>query len=296
MKFENLEQCNEAFIAGHLSNDWARSITINETTYNVHGNRFNDIIPTITEKKNYVVVFSNINEGKLITESLVLVWAVNNKGHIVPAEVKHINYAKLSEADIGSNPNIIGDTSSVKFLSLPGSPALKGKVDTGADICSLHADKWAIQGDKVHFTCPKLSPNSLSLPLHNHQAVRSASGTQYRPVIELNIKLNDKIMQNVLFNLADRGDMEFPVLIGRNVLEKGKFLIDPSLKEELDWVYIEKLVEGIKAPETQTITESVSKQDIENVYKVLSESGLTFADIVSYIRTETIKTMEEIEY
>lgn len=295
MKFKNLEECNQGFITGNFHPQYDK-IIIDSTEYIFNGKLIPSLLEMIDDNKKTVISFVNFQKD-VITESLVFVWGKNQNNNICPLGIQLINHEeKIVEADIGSNPNIIGDTCPVKFLSLPGSPALNGKVDTGADICSLHADNWSIQGEKVHFKCPKLSPNMLSLPLQNHQAVRSASGVQYRPVIELNIKLNDKIMQNVLFNLADRGDMEFPVLIGRNVLEKGKFLIDPSLQEEVYWAKIKQLTENIVPPEFDLPSKIVSKDQIETILKLLTENKLTFSDIVSYIRTETIKTIEEIQY
>lgn len=131
--------------------------------------------------------------------------------------------------------NEIGSTVEVRFTNIPGSVPLKGKVDTGADVSSLHATEHHIHDGRVTFTCPELSTNKITVPLITQQTVKSSDGGQeYRPVIELNVKVNGKLLTNVEFNLNDRGNMKFPVLIGKNILIKGGFKIDPRLDESCD--------------------------------------------------------------
>jgi len=61
------------------------------------------------------------------------------------------------------------------------------------------------------------------------RVIKSASGIGLRPVIEVAIMLaGKKITSN--FNLADRSHMKYKILIGRNILRKEKFLIDPLKK------------------------------------------------------------------
>ncbi len=57
--------------------------------------------------------------------------------------------------------------------------------------------------------------------------VKSASGIGRRPLVKINIKIKDKIMEEE-FTLADRKHMKYPILIGQNILKKGNFLIDPN--------------------------------------------------------------------
>lgn len=213
----------------------------------------------------------------------------------------------INEAtNVQGNQNVIGDTATVRFTSLPGSGALKAKVDTGADLCSLHAEKWVINNNKVHFNCPKLSPNTLSLPLRDHQTVKSASGTQYRPVVELNIKVNDKLLSNIMFNITDRTGMDYPVLLGRNALEKGRFLIDPSLAEQIE---MDKppLDASVKEPDMEDVvddaeatapeqTGDLGDDKLKQIYDLMKDSDITFSDLIKYIRTQVTKTFEDIKY
>jgi len=59
--------------------------------------------------------------------------------------------------------------------------------------------------------------------------VISSHGKQSRPVVEAEVEIRNKKIKTS-FNVTDRKDMKYSVLIGRNVLNKG-FLIDPSKDE-----------------------------------------------------------------
>lgn len=125
----------------------------------------------------------------------------------------------------------IGTEAHVEVLNLHNAPALNAKVDTGATICSLHADQLQVDRTKqmVKFTNKELSPHVMSVPVATMSGVKSADGgMSYRPVILLNLRIKGKEIPNVEVNLNDREHMSHPFLIGHNALEKGKFIIDPS--------------------------------------------------------------------
>ena len=146
--------------------------------------------------------------------------------------------------------NVIGDSALIKITNFPSSRPLKGKVDTGATVSSLHADRWKLNRDtgKVEFVSKELSPNVITMDLADQHAIKTPDGgVEYRPVISLNIKVGEKLLTDVMFNLNDRGHMDFPILIGQNVLEKGKFLIDPRMNEsedeDIDWDTLREAIE-----------------------------------------------------
>ncbi len=57
--------------------------------------------------------------------------------------------------------------------------------------------------------------------------IRSANGVSLRPTIEATVIIaGEEITSN--FTLADRSHMKYKILIGRDILRQGKFLIDPS--------------------------------------------------------------------
>lgn len=110
-------------------------------------------------------------------------------------------------------------------LILPWNIRLTARIDTGAATTSLDARNLKMMGDLVEFRLPDPHGNQLiRLPLKSMRNVRSSSGQQQRPVVELTICLGGKKMA-VDVNLANRSHMAYPLLVGRNVLEQG-FLVD----------------------------------------------------------------------
>ena len=190
------------------------------------------------------------------------------------------------------NMNHIGPSVLMKITSLPQSPELKAKVDTGATMSSLHAERYTVKDGSVSFVCSHLSKNVMTLPLVTHQATKTADGgVENRPVIELNIRLNGKIIQSVHFNLNNRHGMEYPVLIGQNVLQKGKFLIDPSMVGEgvddefsVDWESLMEEIEPIMLAEDAKSDDSEFNQTAKDIVQLILESDMSLADIILHAR------------
>ena len=232
-----------------------------------------------------------------LNQWMIFLWGFV-KNRLVPYDVRTSTKARTNAGVITEgDDNDIGSTVEVKITNLPGSHPIKGKADTGADISSLHADAFQINRENgtVTFRCPDLSQNELTMHLVDHQAVKSSDGgTEYRPIIELNIKLNGRLVNGVLFNLNDRSHMEFPVLIGKNALVQGKFKIDPSLDEskeptdEIDWELLQEDVKNVQ-PYRKDITA------VQPIYNLLKESDLTFSDLIRYIRTDVTNVMEDLD-
>jgi len=312
MKFTNLEDLKNTFIEGKFKMD--DQITISGVPLN---KRYSPEIAVrdIFEKnfKGIVIYVVHQKDKDAAKEAgleqwVMFLWAgVGTR--VVPYDVRTITKARalgkriIEGLEKYEKPdNIIGSTVEVKITSLPGSTPIKGKVDTGATICSLHADNFKInRGENtITFKSPDLSSNELTVPLIDQQTVKSADGgSEYRPVIEFNIKVNGKIVNNVKFNLNDRSHMEFPMLVGRNALEGGKFLIDPRLDEdritnsaddgELNWDYIQEELS------LELYTEPQNSR-AEELYTLIKESDVSFADIVRHIRTDvTENIMEDLD-
>jgi hypothetical protein len=204
----------------------------------------------------------------------------------------------------------IGDVALLKIQLPSGVVALKGKVDTGAEISSLHVDGTPkIIGQTVQFFNRNASPNVIQAPLVDRQAVSSADGgTEYRPVIELDVEVNGKPVRKAMFNLNDRSEMEYPVLIGQNVLEKTNFLVNPKqdgIRESDDWLTEEELSE-LSEDDIMSVFENVDPkivvdqqadpEEIEKIYQALDEANITISDLFKHVRTKAIERFEDITY
>lgn len=88
---------------------------------------------------------------------------------------------------------------------------LIARIDSGATKSSL---------DKALAKRLKLVPKA------GTKTIKSSHGISRRKFVEIKIRLNKKILKGD-FTIADRAHMTYQVLIGQNLLKRGKFLIDP---------------------------------------------------------------------
>jgi len=109
------------------------------------------------------------------------------------------------------NKTIIGLIENISVLGKNNQKIdLLARIDTGATKSSI---------DK------KIAMDLELGPVIKTKLIRSAHGHSFRPVINVNIILEEKKLRGE-FSLADRKHMKYKVLIGQNILKKG-FLIDP---------------------------------------------------------------------
>ena len=218
---------------------------------------------------------------------------------------------------MNDNRAVIGDFVELRFTDLASSQFVRGKVDTGATICSLHCEGHEINeaSGQITFKCSTLSPNSITMPLSDRQAVKNADNTEYRPVVELSVKIDDHIIEKVKFNLNDRSSMDCPVLVGQNLIKAGNFLIDPSRVSEalsmsrldaaedefdVDGV-IDSVVGSINGDDDTSDVEAVevdAEEDmdgdigkeaaLEDIFQILRGSSITFQELIEYASNQQV--------
>lgn len=299
-KFATLQDLTKSFMNGSFKLDPV--IEVEGVTWT----QFDTYAPKITESllsgKSPMIVYVSEAADKL----LIGAWTTNSRNGIVPAgfvEVEGPNLLKETQQTIVemngekitlSPDQLVGDKVRVVFTGLSSPRELRGKVDTGATISSLHCDRFEIKGNTIEFECKPLTDHIITVPLKTRHAVKSPDGgTVYRPVIEQDVKVNGKLIRGAEFNLNDRSNMDDPVLIGQNVLQAAKLYIDPSRTESVkscDWDELQVLAEI--AP---MINRNPDDPVLSEFYKQMLESDITFKDLVQHIRHEVIKTFEEIE-
>jgi hypothetical protein len=115
-------------------------------------------------------------------------------------------------------------------VSLPalGIDRLKAKIDTGARTCALHVHSLRDAGGgrwEIEIGASKL--RKITVEVREFSTVRDSRGrVERRPVIETPLRLGT-IERKVRISLTHRGDMLFPMLIGRTALGP-EFRIHPS--------------------------------------------------------------------
>ncbi len=270
MEYKSLDKLKSDFKKGKFI--FPDEIDVMGIPYHLRGSHESSIIDMMNSPNKSIVVYSttHVEEAHVVGLDglLVFVWGfVKKTSKIVPVDLRISNRGRymnnLIEAgfDKGnsvtiSKERIVGDVVDVVVTSIPGTQPMKGKIDTGADVSSMHADSWNISNGQVTFKTPELSEHELTVPVLEKQAIKLSNGDMsYRPVIEMNIRINNVQLTNCMFNLNDRGAMSYPMLIGQNVLEAGKFMVDPTINDpdaptneewEIDW---DGLMEDVNAIE-----------------------------------------------
>lgn len=130
---------------------------------------------------------------------------------------------------------IIGRKDKVDFPEL-GLTDIDIKIDTGAYTSAIHCHKIMtkeIDGKQI-LTFTLLDPshvlyNNKEFTTENFTEKRiknSFGSSEKRFIVKTNIRLFDK-KYSIHLSLSERGEMRFPVLIGRKFL-MGKFIVDSS--------------------------------------------------------------------
>ena len=105
----------------------------------------------------------------------------------------------------------------IETVILENGKSYKAKIDTGADSSSIDINIAKLFDDKQILT---------------HKYVRSALGRHRRPVISLGLQIKGKKCVDD-FTISDRKNMSFKILIGKDILQKEEFIIDPLLDPTL---------------------------------------------------------------
>ncbi len=133
-----------------------------------------------------------------------------------------------------STPTIIGKVENVGVEALHN--VVKARIDTGAGVTSLNARILEVtrsttpgKADKVKFEIMDDDGKAeiLSKRVVEWQAIKNKGedGVTQRPVVKLDLCLGGKEVRGRV-NLVDRSNFKYQLLIGRNFLETGEFLVD----------------------------------------------------------------------
>ena len=117
---------------------------------------------------------------------------------------------------------------------------LTGRVDTGAGVSSINAEIIKINkpttkdgAESVVFRIKDQNKQTLDIEAEiiewQNIKKKGHAGYMKRPVVEMVLCIGKKRVR-ARVNLADREGFLYPLLIGRNTLKAGDFLIDPAKK------------------------------------------------------------------
>lgn len=139
---------------------------------------------------------------------------------------------------------ILGRSDRVDLPKL-GLYDVHAKVDTGAYNCSLHCSRAEVVDGKLEFVLldpehPEFTGMKFVFKRYKQKQIRNSFGeSELRYVIKTQIKIFDRLIR-AEFSLSNRGNLKFPVLLGRKIL-RDRFLIDVTKK---DLYYQSKIESG----------------------------------------------------
>ncbi|MCK7598223.1 RimK/LysX family protein [Microbulbifer sp. CAU 1566] len=145
------------------------------------------------------------------------------------------NFEKVVEVPVAKDKLVLG--SEELFTVEPGGVRLRALVDTGAATCSLSVlDLTPFERDGSEWVRFKLGdgsdvePVNVELPIKRHVRVaRPGFDRQRRPIVDMSLTVGE-VTHMVEVNLIERGEFEFPLLVGRNFL-KDAAVVDVSRKQ-----------------------------------------------------------------
>ncbi len=103
---------------------------------------------------------------------------------------------------------------------MPWGVKLPARIDTGAAMTSLDARGLKVEGEIAAFSLPKKYGGlKLSLPIVKWTRFRSSEARSRRPVVEMDLCIGNRLIRAQV-NLNNRAGVEYPLLLGRNVLQQ----------------------------------------------------------------------------
>ncbi len=289
MKYATIRDLKTDFVSGDF--ELTEEIQIDGKVYSTCTSTKHQFDNMVSAGHKGLVIYESESAGWLM-----FLWGTH-KNSLIPYDVRTTTHPLTEKEEI--EDRIIADKIEVHFLNLPVANSLIAKVDTGAEMCSLHAENVQINRGEgtVSFVAPQLSKNTMTMNLADQQAVKTSGGeTKYRAVIKATLKIKGKVLKDILINLNDRSEMRDPMLLGQNALQPGKFLIDPNIIKEaaelLTTEFLTTLQHDVVAPQA-----TLTPETTEKLYEALEEVGdISIGDLVKLLRSQALKNIDDISY
>lgn len=141
---------------------------------------------------------------------------------------------ELSVSPSGKPLRILGRSDRVDLPGL-GIENIHAKIDTGAYTCSLHCSSAEVINGVLQFVLldeehPEFTGRTFSFKKYDRRLIKNSFGEEeMRFVIKTRLKIFDRVIRTE-FSLSNRGNLKFPVLLGRKIL-RNRFIIDVTKKD-----------------------------------------------------------------
>lgn len=127
----------------------------------------------------------------------------------------------------------VGYVERIKIVETDTS--IKAKLDTGATTSSIHADIIEKDSNTILFKLiyekdGKAKEETFKKDIKRTVRIKKKGGKQKytrRPVVEMTFCIAGRVVTGEV-NLADRGNFNYDILVGRNMLKAGNLIVDAS--------------------------------------------------------------------
>ena len=135
-----------------------------------------------------------------------------------------LSVPEFRDTGAGAAKRVIGQTA---WVEIPEAGlSFLGRVDTGAESTSVHAESIHLDGGMVEFELVNRLGGRVRMraPLAKTDVVRNAVGSEERMYVDLTIR-HEGMEKRVRTSLNDRSALNYGLLLGRNWLQDD-FLVD----------------------------------------------------------------------
>lgn len=278
IQFESISDLQQTFLLGQFK--FPSELVLEGLTYHNLQHR-SDINWGDIQKSNASIALSSYTLREDVNKKLVFGWSVTPGYGLTPltaALTTHSN--SLHESiDIGFEQELI-------IMGFNANQPVSAKIDTGADMCCLHATDINLNGSMVNFTH---GDRQYKLPVSNSLTVKQAdsNNNESRPVVRLTVNIANNIIKDVEFNLNDRSQMDSPILIGKNLLTKADFIIHTNHQSNTpvaeNWTTFDELFVPVAEYSFELLETIADGQHyLSPLYDIIKKDLLNRIDCITY--------------
>lgn len=131
------------------------------------------------------------------------------------------------DPEIPDRDDIIGTITHAVIKFVNDNKPIEARVDTGATHSSLNADHIEVTDNSVKF---RFGEYVYKFPLYRISKIKTTDNgdAEDRPVIKVDMVLNNTDIKNAEITLNDRKHMQYDLLLGRSTLSAAGVLINPA--------------------------------------------------------------------
>ena len=120
---------------------------------------------------------------------------------------------------------VVGSVDKITIKYFNDEKPISTRIDTGAEYSSINGSNIDITDETIAFD---FGDYRYRFSLLKNVNIVAANGKEKRPIIRLDIVIDNETLHNVEFTVNDREGLNFDVLLGRRALAQANVLVNPA--------------------------------------------------------------------